>query len=531
MNNPYTNQLINTPKKHHTNLNAKLSIFTKKFNFVIKYSFLLFFLIHGAFFAHRYANEDYHHELYNIGKVVTSGRFIGLFSNIMYPWLQGLFAALFMSIVAFMVLEILEINNKYNKILTIALLMSFPALSHGFAYLYMTQIYTIAILSATSAVYFTNKYQYGFIIGAIFICISLGAYQSYIGFAIVLSIILITKNWYKNANFKFNKMLHLLLMGILGIGLYFIIIKILYPYMGIEMDSYKGLNEMGHIRISELPMLIKRTYVGYRDFLLGRQFFYSGNIKIFIHLLMIGGILSTIIHRAIQYKFKGYTAIILLLIASVPIGMNITDLIVPKWHTITLNTYQFVLLYIWFIQLIELTYTVDNAAFKTVDNIKTININTLKSTLTIILCTTIIFSQIMISSQFYLKVENYYEGTAHFYNRLYARIEATDGYHADVPIAIFATNDSQYLQDNTIHQNMLTSTGLWCKYIGLTRYDTENFNDKSFDVMRNILNVPAKMATKEQYEDIEKSDTFINMPTYPSPDGIQFINDVLVVKF
>ncbi len=574
----------------------------KEILFSLNYSSLFFFIVHGYFFLHRYANEDYHHEFYNVGKVVTSGRFVGIFSDIMNPWLQGIIAALLMAFVSYMIIDLLRLRKTVSKLAVMALLVSFPALSHGFAYLYMTEVYTIAIFCATAAVYVTETFRYGFLLGAVFLCISLGAYQSYLGFAVVLSILVVVTRWYgantlKNINpasamlrggrhgglqndggetlecgekvavgtehsmprkqsiekqvetnhphsnqQKFIKkeqlsslfvlLLRLLFMGILGLALYFAVVKLLYPLIGIELDDYKGINEMGALSVSQIPQLFVRTYVGYAKYLLGRRFFSASIAKVFAHLLMGFSIAGVILKRAIEKRFREHSILVLFLIALLPIGFNIVDFMVPKWHAITINTYQFVLLYVWFVQLAEVFVVGQTPDFEPfTEPIAKRRGFVLSFVLSVVLVFVILWDQLIASHTYYLKVEDYYENSVAFYNRLYARMEATEGYYADIPIALFANRTADYVQGGVSTPGIIESPGLLNKYIGITRYDTEFYNKKSIEMMENILGISIVMATEEQYESIKHSLAYQDMAVYPAEGSIAFINGVMVVNF
>ncbi len=61
------------------------------------------------------------------------------------------------------------------------LLISFPAMTSLFAYMFTAPYYMFAVLLMISAVYMTVKYSYGFLPAIIMMGFSMGIYQTYFG--------------------------------------------------------------------------------------------------------------------------------------------------------------------------------------------------------------------------------------------------------------------------------------------------------------------------------------------------------------
>ncbi len=530
------------------------------FMFVFKWTMLAFFIIHGSFFTRRFANEDYLHDFYKSGAVVRSGRFIGGITNVMNPWLIGVISACIFGVLIFLIIDMLKINSKFMKILTVFILLSFPTLATGFGYLFMVQVYSFALIFSVLAVYITDKYKFGFILGAVFLMLSLAAYQSYIGVSMTLCIMLILRNWYMDSQSKISKIFQFIAMGILGIILYMLIIKQIYPMLGIVLNNYKGISNMGAINISDLPYLLSRTIRGVREFFSGERFFTVNVFQIYSNVLMFGLLGYYSIEKILYRKIQIYDTMALVAFMILPFCLNIVDIIAPESSASVLTVYALCLVYVLLISMHE-WHIYDIAEYKAgkhngfnieayITDVKNINekFNNTDSKgierrenravvlkiITLVVIVITVMSNMILSSVYYLKMDKVYDATLLFENRLYSRIEAVEGYERDTPIAIMASSGSYYVHGGDIYPEIIEDTGIWQKYIGfndLAGTRPSYATDRTIRFINNTLNVGAVAATPKQIDDIINSYEYSQMGVYPSQSGIKMINGIVVVNF
>ncbi len=525
--------------KVYNNLYVKILSKKKDLLFAMKWTFISFFIVHGAFFINRFANEDYLHYSYKNGSVPASGRFVGNITNLMNSWTVGVISAFIFGITIFLVLDMIKINSSFMKMLSIFILVSFPSLSTSFGYLFMAQVYSIALFFAVIGVYITDKFKFGFIVGSVCIMLSLGAYQSYISVAMTLSVIIILRNWYlyqpmRVTQNQFYEILKFMLMGMLGILLYIVVIKKIYPIMEIQLNTYKGLNNMGTINLSDVPMLIKRTYVGVWDFINGDRFFSATKLQYFVNIFTIVLIIYHLMLKIISSINRNYDIIAIASIILMPFCVNVVDFMAPQTHASVLNTYAFSYIYILLIALYEWEKLLVDKEVMCFSGQQSIIKDKYLGFITSAMIAMTIFSNIVISSAYYLKIDATYEASVLFDNRLYARIESIEGYNKNMPVAIIASSGSFYVHSDEQYPEIIEDTGIWQKFIGFNNLGGTRLNyatGRMVKMMNNTLNVDVVEATPEQIHRIVNSQEYKEMGIYPSSDGIRIIDGIMVVNF
>lgn len=273
-------------------------------------------------------------------------------SHYLVPIVLLIITMISLGISSALIISIFKIKNNFYIFIISALLATFPVLALGFGYLFMVERYVLGILVGILATYITNKYKYGFILGGVFLAITLGYYQSYISITIGLSMFLILIKGFGNINME-NYLIYILkflLMGILGVFLYLIMVKVTCHLSGTSLFEYKGINNMGSLPpLNEIPGLIKRTYGHFLGFFLGKYFLKPLNYGLYVQLILL--FINSILILMIVIKNKIYKNILKLCTISLflillPLGLNIIDFIAYQSNVSSLNIYQFVLILI-----------------------------------------------------------------------------------------------------------------------------------------------------------------------------------------
>lgn len=302
--------------------------------------FLLGLMIHFPVIAGDFPNHDGLASMYFDQNMITSGRWFltvacGFSSYFSLPWAIGLLSLFFLSIGAAALIEFLEIKNEPGIILICGLLVSFPALASTYAYIFTADGYMFALCLVFLAVTVTKKSDWGFIPGGICLAFSMGTYQSYLSFAILLSMygclmVFFSENSLKK---KVNGILRYLYMGLIGVGLYYVILQVLLKVQGRELDTYQGINGMtagGSLPFSE------KLWNLYGDF-----FAFTGNGNVLYNNMIsfaAFGVLTIaafillmrfVVRRGYFRKWYFYL-ICLLTILVVPAAFNVILLISPE---------------------------------------------------------------------------------------------------------------------------------------------------------------------------------------------------------
>ena len=507
-------------------LNYKINIDDKyKFSSVV--SALLFFITHAYYFLGRYANEDYMHSIFGRSNTLGSGRWLGeIYPNYLIPWVVGVICCILLIITVNMIISIFEVENKVSIILISGLMVSFPTLAYGYGYLFMADIYSVSLCSAVAAVWFTSKFKkYGFISGGFFLMISLAEYQSYIGIAMATSLFKLIFDLIKQENedrdfVKYT--IKFILMGILGVIFYFIGLKIILNIYNTSLGTYKGVDSMRKIPLEDMPMLIKRTYINFFGYFLGKTFFYSHKALTVTYFVSLINSAILVVYLFIKNVFKSNRPklikilLLILFILVVPICCNPVDFMAPEASASTLNIYAVVMLFIFPIILF---------------NLKEFYSKNIIKFIVIISSVFILINNYLLSNIYYLKLTSYYEQTSMFYNRLLTRIELTDGFREDMPIAVISNSGSNFygIKDNDFPV-IQKDQGLWGRFIGINSSSMISNNIKVVSLMENIFGINLKRASEEDLKTVLESEEIKNMRVYPEKDSIKIIDDILVVN-
>lgn len=493
------------------------------------YTSVATFITHIVYFIDRWANEDDLHYILGKTEMIRSGRWMPgtvLSSNFLMPIVLLIIAIISLGIISMMIVRMFNIKSKLYTFIISVLLASFPVLAMGFGYGFMVERYAFGMLFAILAVFITNKYKYGFILGGFFLAITLGYYQSYIAITIGLSILTIIINGFENKNTK-NYLIYTfkhLLMGIIGVIIYLVLVKVICYITGISLLDYKGINNIGSLPpIKQIPNLLERTYKNFFNFYLGKKFvnpLIYGKIAQIV-LCIINAILVLFlfiknkVYKNIVISLIIFTAIIIL-----PLGFNIVDFLAYQSEASSLNIYQFVFILIFpFILLNKVENNYDNNSIIIVGWLATI-----ASFL-------MIWNNFVITNMYYLKLNNYYNSTVQLTNRIYDRIEETKGVDGKTKV-IVGNKNGIYIDRRVYHEfykTFLSDQGIWDHFIGYAPRPTGT-DYKFHYLVENIIGVYLYNATPEEFEEIYNSKEYDNMESWPSKNSIKFIEDILVVK-
>ena len=491
------------------------------------FSLILVFLVHGFGFFNKFLNEDslfYFYTsmmyMYNLGRwmLVFLQHIRGFYTA---PWIIGVFAALYLAVANALIISVLEIKNKISCVIISLLIVAFPAWANQFMYDFMADAYPAAMFLAVLAIYLCKKMKFGFIFGAFSLMLSLALYQSFLAFAVGLSLMVIIRYVLENTK-KLSEIgsyiARFLFCGILGMVLYLISVRISLLITGGQLSGYQGADYLGRISLRDFPTQIILTY---SNFL--RGFYVTGPTVNQLYVstglfYLYGMVFLLIVYMLVRIAFNGkmrklYTyAILAGCLLLLPIGLNITEMIAPMALTHILMTNAFVLSVVLIFVLLEVYG--DKASFY------------LKCF--VILITMLIGGNYWRqSSSFYFVQHIQYERTSAFYNRLLLRIEGAEGYEPGMPVAVVGTAPFPYIGASDV-----MSAELW-QIVGFSGHRPAmglGEPQKIANFMRNFLGVNINFASHAQTERVMATAEFLQMPLYPRYGSVMVVDDVLVVR-
>lgn len=502
-----------------------------------------------------FPNHDGLGSLYFNQDMLSSGRWFlslacGISSYFALPWLIGVLSVLYIGIAAALTCAVLKIRNKYSAIVIGALMATFPALASTFAYVFTMDGYMLGLLMAVAAVYFTRKFRFGWIGGAVLLALSLGTYQAYLPVAVILSmyaalLILMGENRRiatsktsgsseeaagteerDSAKTKILRILRFLYMGLLGGGLYFVILKVFLKVRGVSMGAYQGGSNLVGGKSLEAATEVKMA-AAYKDFAVFsvRSKVLAPNVFVWIALgILIGAALMLLLREIVKKKWYKrpvlYIAIILIAVIY-PVASNVVMIVMGDVTYHAIMRYQWVLIPIILIALCDrLAYKPEYyaAAAGRESFVK------LVTWLIPVLGCLIAFCYIVTDNIGYSNLQKKYERTYAYCERLLDRIEQTDGYYPGIPIAIIGVvSEDQYPKADLtegVTDNLIGLSGDYLCYKGA---DYKHF-------FKAYLGADLNIISGEEIGEIYNSEEYVLMDSFPGKTSVKLVDGTIYVK-
>ena len=498
-------------------------LFTTERKKIFLYVFIIGLIVHIPAMVSDIPNHDGLSSMYFDQNMITSGRWFltiacGFSSYFTLPWIIGLIGVFFVSLSAVVLLEILEADMT-TAVLSGGILITFPALASTFAYVYTLDGYMMGLFLAVLAVYLTKKYARGFIPGGLCLAFSMGIYQSYLPFAIILSTYLVILLCIEEEEFKelVGKALRYAYMGLMGILEYYVILRLLLALQGKQLAGYQGIDSLdaaGGLQ-GNVPDMVRRLYADFATFVIrGKILFgnpYSATAFVLLILAFAAIFLKVMNDRGV-FKRPFNIISILVLALFLPIGTNVILLISPDVNYHLLMRYQYALYPILIFAFVRKysegshglwRYVREGAVFAVAVMLFVNGIN---------------------DNIGYSNLNKRYEKTYGYCLRLLDRIEQADGYYPGVPIAIVGVvGYVPYPETDITGSVTQTMTGLSGDQLLYTAANYQEF-------MKNYLGATLNFLTPEEMADIYYSEEYIAMESFPGKSSVKMIDGVLCVK-
>lgn len=524
--------------------------------------FLLGLLIHMPVLLSDIPNHDGLDSMHFDQNMITSGRWFlsvacGFSSYYTLPWLIGILGLMFLGIAAAALCELLEVRKTWAVMLCSGLLVAFPALSSTFAYVYTLDGYMMALMLSVLAVLSVKEHRLGFLPGAVCLALSMGIYQGYLSFAMILSVFAILRLFSEGASAegvsakrvpakaasaesssaesasveaasargrgkggllrrKLPEALRYLYMGVLGAALYFVILQVLLRIQGKELDQYQGIDGLnpgaaaGRGILSTLAGMC-RDFAGFT--LKGNVLFQNVySLAAWVVLALAAGVaLLFLIRRRKYWKYPSLFVIIGVAVVMLPFVTNIILLISPSVNYHLLMRYQWVLYPIGAVALVSgCEFGTKGGAW--------LEWAALLAAGVLVLCYSVT------DNIAYSNLQKRYEKTYAYCVRLLDRIEQTEGYYPGIPIAMIGVvGDEQFPPTDItlpVTSNMIGMNGDVLLYRG------DNYRIFIQHYLGATLNILPAEAMTDMYEETE----YVAMDSFPGPDSIRIIDGIMYIK-
>ena len=484
-------------------------------------AFLLGVLMHAPMMLQDIPNHDGLDSMHFDQNMITSGRWFltiacGISSYYTIPWLIGLLAMLYVSLASVVLVDFLEVKSTLAIMLISGLLVTFPSLAATFSYVFTMDGYMLALFLAILSVWLTKRKRLGFITGAVCLAFSLGIYQAYLPFAVLLCIYGILMIAMKQGELKDKlwQALHYLYMGAFGVGGYFVILQILLRVQGKEMSSYNGGNNAGSMGGVQLLETVKQMYgdffaFTFRGNVLTNNLFSTTAFAILVLITLIT--LIRLVEDKKWWKSPWLYLLLALLVVGVPFSTNIMLLISTEVTYHVLMRYQWVLFPILMVAFVT---KYGNGLFK-----QSLREWGILATAGVLIWNFVVTDQIA-----YSNLQKKYEKTYAYCIRLLDRIEQTEGYYQGMPIAMMGRigEESYPTTDITgaVTSNLIGMNGDVLLYTG-NNYEL---------FIRHYLGATLNILPPEAMAEMYYSDIYVEMDSFPAEGSIQIIDGIMYIK-
>ena len=503
---------------------------------------------HMYLFTNKFPNSDAMTSFYFDQNMITSGRWFltvvcGISSYYDLNWVIGVLSVLYLAVASVVVSEFFEVKSNAVRCCIGALMVTFPAVTATFAYLYTADGYMLAFLLAILAAYLTKKYKWGFAVGGVCLALSVGSYQAYVAATILMCLFSLIMTCLNNCTFKelWSKAWRYLAMGGIGAGLYYVALKVLLAVQGKTLDTYQGIDEMGKLSLETLPGKMIDAYHDFAAFALKGNVIINNGFSLCCVVLLIVVVCATALFCYIKsnaFKRWYHTLLLLVFIGLIPLGANIIYFMSSNVTFHLLMRLQWVMFPIFAVVLSEKMITI-KASSDTASEESTVQEESVKkagnkkpgvSFALIVSCIGVIgaaglsYQFMLMDNIAYFNMNERYEKTYAYCLRLIDRIEQTPGYETGMPIAMIGVLDeSKYpTTDITgdVTSNISGATGDMLIYKG----------EQYAAFMKHYLNVTINPIVGDQIIEIYNSPEYQEMDSFPAESSIRIVDGIMYIK-
>lgn len=438
------------------------------------------------------------------------------------PWLNGILAIFYMSVTSMLVVESFSIKSKYLSALTGVILVTFPSMASTFCYTFTIDGYMLAVLLATAAFLITDRKKWGFWVGLVLMGISLGIYQAYFSFTILLCILKLLLSLLDGEKIKdiFSKAWRYVVMGIGGYIFYYISLQLMLMIKGTSLSDYQGIDNIEKFSLSDIPNGIIGAYKTFFSFLHSPGALATTNVMCIAVILLIALGVGIYLWKFICTKYEKKIlrlCLIVLLLAVTPVGATIVCVMAPTMYFHLIMRLPWALFFVFVLALVEKLPEVTKDSWKKV-----------QKTIAAIVCCAAIFmvTQFSITANVVsFNMEEKYEKTYGLSLRILDRLEQMPGYKTGDKVAFVGGGVDQSIYPYTD----LTSTYLK-GYFGaegtICATDTGKFATFWF----HYLNVTITTASWEETLEVLDTEEYKQMENFPNESSIRKIGEIWVVK-
>ena len=458
-----------------------------------------------------------------------------LFSIWSIPAINGTMAVVLLAFAACFIISALEIRSTAGVALTAAVLVTFPAVASNMTFMYISELFSLALLLSAIGVYLTRRFRYGWIAAIFLIMDCMALYQAYFAIAASLFVLMVllelidakgpesgTEAAKSKAERFFDRsevrsgIKYVLVLGA-SMAAYLVSLKV----SGRELVSYKGMNAIGEQSAGQYLRGIARAYHRVLQYFVTKPESYLEGVPANLNRFAVVVLLALLIWFFITRKvYKNLVSCLLyfFLLFVMPLAMGLIYVMTPtQEHASTVMTYSYVCLYFMIIALAErLGKPVDGRSYFA-------RALALLAALSVFM---ISYAHFQITNEAYYRSLLAQERVKVYLSHVMERLEEQEGYEYGDPV-IFGGNwapkkppimyrdmDSAKFRD---FEGLAVESG----FLSLTIRGY---------FIRYFFGLDVGLPEEEEITAMMARPEYLAMPVYPTEGCIQQIDDVWVVR-
>lgn len=486
----------------------------------------------AGFFTHMFALVNVLQNIDNIGNQpfgygvgLTSGRWLltligdlGRFlgGNYNLPFLNGSIFLICVALSAGFLISLFHIKSRISAALMGLILAVFPSAAVALIYRFTSVYYGIALLMAVMAAWVLERHRYGVLLSALLTACSMGIYQAYVSITITIFVLLLMQQVLENCETigtVVRRGLQECLSLVLGLGGYFVCLKLCLWAYGTSLSSYNGMDTMGKLALGEIPSLLWETFYYFCKFpllnycgLAGSKLLKTAYLLLAVASMgMIGYILAVKVKKIVSVFATGALCLLL------PFAVNFVMIMGPNAWIYTMMVYAFAL--VACMPLILLECMPERRPSRLCQTLS----KAVSALVLVIVVSYAYMDNVNYSAQYYIdrQVENYISS-------IVAQVRMTKGFDAEKKWALIGE----------INDPLLGSPWEYELPYGGAFGTERTLNDISqYYWFWNYVGYLIPEVDEATEKKLSQTEAIKGMPCWPSEGSIQVIGDTVVIKF
>lgn len=479
-------------------------------------------LAHMFAFTNKLVNHDEVQCLFSKGATVDSGRWgLGALDSILpnfsMPWIYGVMTIVLIALAVCLMADLFSVRSRLLQVLLGGCVLTFPALTGTFGYMFTSSAYGIAFFLAVLAVWLLGRKDWlGAILGLGAMILSLSIYQAYIAVAASLLVLVLIQRLLEEDKtaLVFRQGVWFVGFLVVSLGLYYLATQLVLKITGTSFNSYAGANVAFHL--ADIPGKILLAYKTFAGMFLWGAFgiMPTGFLRLlYVVLALSAGILGLL---WIFGRKRQPMAVVLLVVlcALLPLAINCMFLFTTEESIHTLVEYSVIAVYLLAAVLVQALLQ-EPVARKAAEHLRRWAMNGATLALACILAGNVYLANIA-----YLNMHLRYENAYAFYTTVLTAAQQTPGYEKDTPLAVVGSWERPWFYEVNFEQLV--------NLTGVGGFLPDEYSAPSF--VQYYIGMSVPFATEQEKQQLQSTPAFQQMPVYPASGSIAMIDGCLVVK-